>query len=141
MQCPLADSCDLHSGLVQAHASTGELCADPPIPHASLASSLDALAAAILAETGASAEAAAAAAAEWAQQTRAMLTETLDGQLRAHRPRLGMISETARRARSIELLEQRRRLDTFVAAQTQAVNKQACALAKQTAFHAAFAQE
>ncbi|KAF6266701.1 hypothetical protein COO60DRAFT_9929 [Scenedesmus sp. NREL 46B-D3] len=63
----------------------------------------------------------------WAESVEGMLTEELDGRLRAHRPRAGRIEEEVRAARSFELLAQRRRVEAHMARQSKAVKQQAAA--------------
>ncbi|KAG1660824.1 hypothetical protein FOA52_010249 [Chlamydomonas sp. UWO 241] len=65
------------------------------------------------------------AAFDWAQGRETGLTEELDARLRSHRPRAGRIEEETRLSRSVELVAQRRRVETHMRAHGKAVQAQA----------------
>ncbi len=60
----------------------------------------------------------------WASEREAAFTETLDAQLRRHRPRAGRVEEEVRAQRSVELMAQRRKTEGHMARQSKAVKQQ-----------------
>jgi hypothetical protein len=98
-----------------------------PCPEADLRAALDAFMAAVLLDMASAAEHGLEAAREWERDTRAALTEALDSQLWALRPRAGLVEEESRRARSTELLAQARQVERFVRGQAKRLQQQVCA--------------
>ena len=105
-------------------SSGAKLCASTPVPAGAIRKALDAVRSALLSEAAASRARRAAEAGAFAQAQAAALTEALDERLRAHRPRAGRIEESARAARSEELIAQRRRLDAHLRVQSGALKRQ-----------------
>jgi hypothetical protein len=64
------------------------------------------------------------AAESWSAEQEEAATETLDGQLRRHRPRAGQLSEDVRTRRSTELVGQRRQVEGHMRRQSKAVKQQ-----------------